>query len=135
MAEGWARALAREMAPGLEIEVSSAGIEAHGLNPRAVRCMQGHGIDISQQQSTVLTDTMLQSVDLLVSVCSHADANCPLLPPGVTRRHMPFDDPARAKGDEAEITACFDAVSLAIKHDVAALLTELVAAQSARAHG
>ncbi len=129
MAEGWARALAETVTPDFPVTVSSAGIETHGLNARAVRSMSRHGIDISGQRSKLLTDKMLESADLVVSVCSHADANCPLLPGHVARRHLPFPDPAQAQGDEAQITAHFDAVCLQIKQGVTDLLSELAAQQ------
>ena len=61
MAEGWARQLA-----GNWLEVQSAGIEAHGKNPRAIAVMQEVGVDISNQDSTTLTDEMLASADLLM---------------------------------------------------------------------
>lgn len=102
MAEGWARHFA-----GDRFEIHSAGIEAHGQNPRAIAVMAEAGVDISGQQSTRLTDAMLEQVDLVVTVCGHADEHCPLLPPGVRRQHWPLDDPARARGDEAAIMATF----------------------------
>ena len=68
MAEGFARALG-----GDRIEAQSAGIEAHGQNPRAAAAMAEAGIDISGQESTRLDDDMLERVDLVVTVCGHAD--------------------------------------------------------------
>lgn len=102
MAEGWARHFA-----GDRFAIHSAGIEAHGQNPRAIAVMAEAGVDISGQQSTRLTDAMLEQVDLVVTVCGHADEHCPLLPPGVRRQHWPLADPARARGDETAIMATF----------------------------
>lgn len=127
MAEGWARALAPELAPELNVEVSSAGLEAHGLNPNAVSTMAALGVDISSQTSDILTDEMLAQADLVVSVCSHADANCPLLPPGTRKQHLPFDDPAAATGKQSEVDAVFQAVCEQIREGIGGLLRELTA--------
>lgn len=104
MAEGWARVIG-----GDEVEALSAGIEAHGKNPRAIGVMQEAGVDISAQESTRLTDEMLASADYLVTVCGHADEHCPVLPAGMQKEHWPLDDPAKAAGTEDEIMAVFRA--------------------------
>ena len=107
MAEGWALALASQRFEPGYFSFSSAGLEAHGLNPRAVDVMAQNGVDISAHTSEVLTDEMLAAADLVVSVCSNADTNCPLLPAGTVKRHLPFTDPAGATGTETDIGACF----------------------------
>lgn len=109
----------------MDLEVSSAGLEAHGLNPNAVATMAAFGIDISSQTSDVLDDAMLAAADLVVSVCSHADSNCPLLPAGTEKRHLPFEDPAQAQGTEDEISAVFHSVCEEIRDGIDALLNEL----------
>ena len=119
MAEGWARHLG-----GDRLEVRSAGIEAHGKNPRAIAVMAEAGVDISGQESTRLTPSMLDGLDLVVTVCGHADEHCPVLPPGVRRIHWPLDDPARAEGDEAQVMATFRRSRDAIRARVQALLDE-----------
>lgn len=125
MAEGWARHFAEKAISPLELEVRSAGLEAHGLNPRAVQAMARHGVDISAQTSDVLGDAMIDWADMVVSVCGHADANCPLLPARINKRHMPFDDPARATGSDEEIDRQFDEVCCQIRDSVLKMLTEL----------
>lgn len=125
MAEAWMRHIAAKEAPALGIEVSSAGLEAHGLNPGAVQAMADHGIDITGHSSDVLDDDRVAEADLIVTVCSHADANCPLVPPQKQKRHIPFEDPAKATGTEAEIAACFSRVCLEIREGMSALITEL----------
>jgi len=82
MAEGFLRHLA-----GDRVGVDSAGIEAHGQNPRAVAVMDEVGVDIYQQQSTRLSDKHLEWADLVVTVCGDADESCPMLPPGTEKRH------------------------------------------------
>ena len=120
MAEGWARHFA-----GDRLAIHSAGIEAHGQNPLAIAVMAEAGVDISGQQSTRLTEAMLENVDLVVTVCGHADEHCPLLPPGVRRQHWPLDDPARARGDEAAIMAIFRRSRDAIRDRVRSLIETL----------
>ena len=120
IAEGWARHLG-----GDAIEVQSAGIEAHGKNPRAISVMQDAGIDISQQESTRVTTEMLEKADLLVTVCGHADEHCPALPAGKKKIHWPLEDPARATGSEAEIMQVFSAARDDIRQRVQDLLDKL----------
>ncbi len=127
MAEGWARHLAPA---ALGLNVQSAGIEAHGKNPRAIRAMAEAGVDIAAQESTRLTDEMLAAADVLVTVCGHADEHCPLVPPGVTKVHWPLADPARAEGDEEAVSAVFRASRDDIRARVAALLADLGAGRT-----
>ena len=124
MAEGWARESARQYGDGW-IEVESAGIEAHGKNPRAIAVMKDAGLDISAQESTRLTDEMLERTDLVVSVCGHADEHCPALPAGTRKIHWPLDDPAKAEGTEEEIMKVFKASRDDIHRRVDELLNEL----------
>ena len=117
MAEGFARVMADE-----GIGVQSAGIEAHGQNPRAIAAMAELGIDITGQESTQLTDAMLADTDLVVTVCGHADEHCPVLPAGTRRLHWPLEDPARATGSEEEITAEFRRIRDEIRERVTELM-------------
>lgn len=88
MAEGWTRALKSD-----QIEVWSAGIETHGLNPNAVRVMQEVGVDISNHDSTHVDDLMHIPFDVVITVCDHARESCPVFPGAVKRVHKSFDDP------------------------------------------
>lgn len=88
MAEGWARALLGEA-----LEAYSAGIEAHGLNPRAVRVMAEAGVDISRQSSKTLKELEDVEFDLVVTVCGHAREKCPRFPGKTRVLHAGFDDP------------------------------------------
>jgi len=117
MAEGFARHLG-----GDRVEVLSAGIESHGKNPRAIAAMDEIDIDISGQESTRLSDDMLDGLDLVVTVCGHADEHCPVLPPGIRRVHWPLPDPAKATGTEEQIKTEFRAVRDDIRRRVEALL-------------
>jgi len=121
MAEGFLR----QMGAG-RVEVKSAGIEAHGLDPRAIAVMAEVGVDISRQESTRLTDDMLEWADIVVTLCSHADEHCPVLPPRTRKIHWPLADPRKATGTDEEITAIYRAVRDMIQLLVGELLREPV---------
>ena len=80
--------------------VYSAGIEAHGVNPNAIKAMNEVNIDITNQTSDIIDANILNSADLVVTLCSHADAVCPSTPPHVNRVHWGFDDPAGKEWSE-----------------------------------
>jgi arsenate reductase len=120
MAEGWARQIG-----GKTVSVQSAGIEAHGKNPRAIAVMAEAGIDISSQESTVEDDTMIEAADVVVTVCGHADEQCPVLPAGTRKIHWPLNDPAKATGTEDEIMAQFRETRDEVESRVRALVEEL----------
>jgi arsenate reductase len=120
MAEGWARELAGDW-----IHPQSAGIEAHGKNPRAIAVMQEADVDISNQESTILTAEMLASADILITVCGHADEHCPVLPPHIRKEHWPIADPAKAVGSEDEIMEMFRATREEIRLRVTDLIEQV----------
>lgn len=115
MAEGWAKKYLGE-----EWEVYSAGIEAHGLNPNAVKAMNEVGIDISKQTSDIIDANILNQASLVVTLCGDAAEKCPITPAHVRREHWGFDDPAKAEGTDTEKWACFqrvrDEIGERIKH-------------------
>lgn len=117
MAEGWLKHLAGET-----YEVYSAGIVAHGKNPRAIVAMQDAGVDISQQKSEALDPQLLHEIDLLITVCGNADENCPIVPVSCEKQHWPFDDPAKAEGSEEEIMREFYRVRDQIKDKIQAFI-------------
>ena len=120
IAEGWTRLIGNGW-----VEVQSAGIEAHGKNPSAIAIMEEAGIDISGQESTIVSDEMLRCADVVVTVCGHADEQCPILPPGVNKVHWPLTDPAKATGTEEEIMDQFRATCDEIETRVRGLLAKL----------
>jgi len=126
IAEGWARTLAFSLPSYISIEAESAGIEAHGLNPKAVLTMAKMGVDISTQQSKILNNELLDKADILITLCSHADAHCPVLPADMQKLHLPFNDPARTEGTEAAVLAEFEQVCLEIKQAIVDLLNSLL---------
>lgn len=102
MAEGWAKHLKSDIA-----EPYSAGIEAHGLNPLAVMVMKETGVDISNQTSKLVVSLLDITFDYVITVCGHADENCPVFPGKTKVIHHGFDDPAKAEGTEEEKPAVF----------------------------
>jgi len=94
MAEGWARAVHPD-----RLEPFSAGIEAHGLNPRAVRVMAEAGVDISGQRSKQVGDLPDTRFDVVVTVCDNARESCPIFPGSTPVLHYGFDDPPRLAAD------------------------------------
>ena len=120
MAHGWLAALGGE-----EYEVLSAGIETHGVNPRAVQVMAEAGVDIRRHTSNKIDEYLDREIDLLVSVCSGAREACPVFTGKVAeRQHWPFDDPAGAEGSEEQILAEFRRVRDEIKSQVQVFLRE-----------
>lgn len=95
MAEG----LGKEIL-GEDWNVYSGGIEAHGVNPNAIKAMAEIEIDISENTSDLIDNEILKKADLVVTLCSDADQNCPMVPPGVTKEHWGFDDPAGKEWSE-----------------------------------
>lgn len=99
MAEGWARHLKGDV-----IEAWSAGTDPHGMNQRAITAMREVGVDISSQSSKHVDSLSNISFDYVVTVCGHADENCPVFPGQTRVVHVGFDDPpklaADAKSDE-----------------------------------
>jgi arsenate reductase (thioredoxin) len=103
MAEGWARRLKSD-----SIELYSAGIETHGLNPNAVKVMAEVGIDISQHRSKHLNELKDIQFDWVITVCDNANESCPIFPGRVKRFHVSFDDPPKlAKSAKTEEEALF----------------------------
>lgn len=115
MAEGFGKEYLSD-----EWEVKSAGIEAHGVNPLAVKAMKELGIDISDQTSDIIDNELLQQADFIVTLCGDAADKCPMTPPHIRREHWGFDDPAKATGSDEEKWFVFqrvrDEISKRIEH-------------------
>jgi arsenate reductase len=103
MAEGWTRHF-----HGGTIKAYSAGIEAHGVNPLAMQVMREAGVDISGQSSKLASSLADVPLDLVITVCGHADEHCPAF---LTRRklvHVGFDDPPRLAMEAASEEEALD---------------------------
>jgi len=97
MAEGWARTLKSDL-----VEAYSAGIEKHGMNPHAVKVMSEAGVDISRQFSKTRAELGPVEFDYVVTVCGHADENCPVFPGKTKVVHVGFEDPPKLTKDLAD---------------------------------
>lgn len=117
MAEGFLRHLA-----GDRFEVASAGTEARGVNPLAVRAMAEVGIDLAGHMSKTLDRFLGQPWDFVITVCDHAREACPVFPAGAARLHWSFDDPSAASGPNAERLVVFRRVRDEIRGRIAAWL-------------
>lgn len=96
-------------------EVVSAGIETHGVNPRAIDAMASDGIDISNHTSNNILEYDGQHFDFVITVCDSAKEKCPYFPSEAVKFHHSFPDPYGAEGTEEEIAAVFAEVRDQIK--------------------
>ncbi|RIO26433.1 arsenate reductase [Staphylococcus saprophyticus] len=94
--------------------VYSAGIETHGVNPKAIKAMKEVDIDISNHTSDLIDNHILKQSDLVVTLCNDADDNCPILPPNVKKEHWGFEDPAGKEWSEFQRVR--DEIKLAIEN-------------------
>ena len=92
---------------GEAFDVYSAGLEPRGVHPLAVQVMNEIGIDISQHSSKAVAQFLGQHFTYLITVCSNAEARCPIFPGVLYRLYWPFDDPAASEGTDAEKLAKF----------------------------
>lgn len=100
---------------GEKAEVYSAGVETHGVNPRAIATMKEDGIDLSAHTSNHVDEYLSISFDLILTVCDHASERCPIFPGKAQRIHHNFTDPAKVIGTEEAIMAEFRRVREEIK--------------------
>jgi arsenate reductase (thioredoxin) len=110
---------------GKNVMIYSAGIEMHGVNPRAIKTMQTDNIDISSYTSNLLSEYETINFDMIFTVCDNAKANCPVFPSNAETIHHSFPDPAKAEGTEEEIAQQFDTVRDMIKAYVKELADSL----------
>ncbi len=110
IAEGYLRHFA-----GNKSEIYSAGIETHGVNPKAIETMKEDGIDISAHTSNHIDEYLGLDFDYVITVCDHAEKNCPYFPTRAKRFHQNFPDPAKAVGNEEEVRKEFRRVRELIK--------------------
>ena len=110
MAEAYLRNFAGE-----KVIIFSAGIEVHGVNPRAVETMKEDGIDISSHTSNNLDEYRNINFDFVITVCNNAQTRCPIFPTTAKKFHHNFPDPAKATGTEQEIKEQFRSVRQLIK--------------------
>jgi arsenate reductase len=100
---------------GDKANIYSAGVETHGVNPRAIATMLEDGIDISHHSSNHVDEYAHIPFDLILTVCDHASERCPIFPSSAKRIHYNFPDPAKAIGSDLEISQAFRNVRDEIK--------------------
>lgn len=97
MAEGWTRQLKGDV-----IDVYSAGVETHGLNPSAIKVMAEAGVDISSHKSKLVDEFKETELDAVITVCGHAHETCPYFPLRCKVLHVGFNDPPKMAAELAE---------------------------------
>lgn len=110
IAEGYLRHFAGDRAT-----VYSAGVEKHGVNPKAVEVMREDGIDISSHTSNLVEEYAGIDFDLILTVCDNAKERCPYFPSKAKRLHHSFPDPAKATGSPEEVMEEFRRVRELVK--------------------
>ncbi|MBC8986878.1 arsenate reductase ArsC [Pedobacter sp. N36a] len=110
IAEGYLRHFS-----GNKALIYSAGIETHGVNPRAIETMKQDDIDVSTHTSNHIEEYMAIDFDFLITVCDNAKESCPFFLTQAIKFHYNFPDPAKATGTETEIQAQFAEVRNMIK--------------------
>lgn len=119
IAEGYLRQFAGEKA-----NVFSAGIETHGVNPKAVATMKEDGIDISNHTSNHIDEYRNIDFDFVITVCDNAKERCPFFPSEAQKFHHNFPDPAKATGTDEAVRAQFAKVRQQIKDYCRAFMEE-----------
>lgn len=102
MAEGYLRQFAKGKA-----EIFSAGVETHGVNPKAIATMKEDGVDISRHTSNNMNEYKDIDFDFVITVCDNARERCPFLPSKAKKFHHDFPDPVKATGTEEEVLQSF----------------------------
>lgn len=121
MAEGLAIAFGKG-----RVEAFSAGIKAEGfVHPRAINAMKEIGIDISGQRSKAIDPALLNQMDLIVTLCGHADETCPVTPANIRKIHVPIDDPSKTEGTEEEKEHAFRNARDEIKEKISGILKDI----------
>lgn len=110
IAEGYLRKFSGDKAV-----VYSAGVETHGVNPKAIKIMAEDGIDISDHTSNNIDEYTNIDFDFVITVCDNAKERCPYFPTNAKKLHHNFPDPAKAIGSDEEVKAEFRAVREMIK--------------------
>ena len=119
IAEGYLRHFAGDKAV-----IYSAGVETHGVNPKAIETMKEDGIDISQHTSNNIEEYRDIEFDFLITVCDNAKERCPFFPSNAKKFHYNFPDPAKATGTDQEIKQQFRNVRQMIKDYSAAFVID-----------
>lgn len=121
IAEGYLRYFA-----GKKADVYSAGVETHGVNPKAIATMKEDGINISNHTSNNIDEYRNIDFDFVITVCDNAKERCPFFPTKAKKFHYNFPDPAKATGTDEEIADEFRKVRQQIKDYCEKFVTEKI---------
>ncbi|GAB1462087.1 arsenate reductase ArsC [Pedobacter sp.] len=121
IAEGYLRYFA-----GKKADVYSAGVETHGVNPKAIATMKEDGINISNHTSNNIDEYRNIDFDFVITVCDNAKERCPFFPTKAQKFHYNFPDPAKATGTDEEIVDEFRKVRQQIKDYCEKFVTEKI---------
>ncbi len=121
MMHGWLASMG-----GQSVEVKSAGVETHGVNPKAIKVMAEADVDISAHTSNHIDEYMSEEFDVVITVCDHARESCPVFPTSAEKIHHNFSDPAKASGSEEEVLNAFRQVRDEIKEFSKKLLSDRI---------
>lgn len=119
IAEGYLRHFAKSKA-----KIYSAGVETHGVNPKAIAVMKEDGIDISNHTSNNIDEYYNIDFDFVITVCDNAKERCPFFPTKARKFHQNFPDPAKATGTDEEIKEQFRQTRQKIKNYSRQFITE-----------
>ncbi|MCK9482706.1 MAG: arsenate reductase ArsC [Bacteroidia bacterium] len=100
---------------GDKADIYSAGVETHGVNPKAITTMKEDGIDISSHTSNNIDEYKNIDFDFVITVCDNAKERCPYFPTKAKKFHHNFPDPVKAIGTDEEINEQFRKVREEIK--------------------
>ena len=120
MAEGLVREFGKDL-----VQPYSAGLFPSYVHPRAIEVMKEIGIDISNQKSKTIDEELLKKMDIIITLCGHAEASCPMTPPEIKRIHWPIEDPVGDIGTEQEIMDAFRKARDEIKTKIQSMVKEL----------
>lgn len=101
---------------GDKFEVYSAGVETHGVNPKAIATMKDDGIDISSHASNNILEYQGIDFDFVITICDNAKERCPHFPNKAIKFHYNFPDPAKAIGKDEEVKKEFERVRNLLKN-------------------
>jgi len=124
MAEGFAKEFGKDL-----MEVYSAGLMAAGIHKRAAAVMKELRIDITGHKSKVIDPELLGKMDLVITLCRHAEEYCPTTPPEVKRLHWPIKDPVGTVGTEEEIIKDFRRARDEIREKIHGLIKDIASSQ------
>jgi len=92
---------------GNKLEAYSAGVNPQSVHPLAVQVMKEAGVDVSVQSSKNVCGLKDVNFDYVITLCDSARESCPLFPGKTKVLHYDFEDPAAARGSDAEVIAAF----------------------------